>query len=745
MESISLNGTWRATENLGLQAKAGNPQFDDAGWTSLPVPGHWQDVPAFAHFTGRLLYRRTFEWDEEISPSRIYRLRFDGIFYYAKVWLNGTFLGEHEGYFAPASYDITRHLRSGPNAVMVELFCPAEESNAKRMITGILTDWHLKDPLAEPGGIWRGVFIDSYHQIAPEQFDLHTKVDRLPRAPLAPDEYERLIGQGALDPPTAADEGPSMASVSFALEFTGLSPGKITWEATVSPETFVGEPVTMAGSMPGRRGWNRMEASVSVPEPRLWWTWDHGEPDLYRFRLAIRHDEGAPLIIERVIGFRRIELRNWHFYLNGRRIFIRGTNYGPPDTRLARVRPERYKEDLALVRGANLNMVRVHAHIDKPELYEEASRQGVLLWQDFPLQWSYTRAVLPEAKRQAEEMVRLLGNWPAIGVWCCQNEPTQSGPPVETGALRATLGLLSSVARGWNKSTLSPAVAQAIRKQDRSRPIITHAGDAGIVWGGADTHHYWGWYRGKVEELERVLRLFPQTARFVTEYGAQAFPVLESTRKMARGTWPQINWSELNQRYHLQQKVMERHVPADESPTLEHYVAATQAHQAHLIRQYGESLRRKKYRPCGGALQFLFADSAPGVSFAVIDYWRQAKPGYEALRHSMNPVYICTDPPRPAYPIGGAVELKVYLINDRYRPGRGQWSWRLTKEGQVFGESSHPAYIPPDGHVVIVGGVTFPVTEETPLGTMQLTFRLELEGEEPVENHYPIVVSGRVR
>lgn len=743
METISLSGVWKATENLGQQARAGHAGYDDSAWISVPVPGHWQEVPEFAHHTGRLLYRHTFPWEGDAAGQ--VRLRFDGVFYYARVWFNGTYLGEHEGYFAPESYDITRHLLHGTNVVVVELDCPQEDPDQKRMIAGVFTHWHLKDPLAEPGGIWRGVYIDTYRSIAPERFELHTNIERLPPSPIAPDQYERLAALGAVDPPVAGDAGPAGATVSFVLEFTDLEPGRVQWTAAVSPETFDGEPVTLSGSMPGRRGWNRIEASVSIPDPRLWWTWDHGRPDLYRFVLEVRHQEGPPLRLERLIGIRRLELRNWHFYLNGRRIFIRGTNYGPPDIRLARVEPERYKADLELVRGANLNMMRVHAHVDRPELYEEASRQGVLLWQDFPLQWNYARTVLPEARRQAAQMVGLLGHWPAIAVWCCHNEPNQGAAPGPEGPVRSTWSLLTSVARGWNRNTLSPAVAEVIRSHDRMRPVITHSGDFGFVWGGTDTHHYWGWYRGRMEDLEKVFRFFPHTARLVTEYGAQAFPAVESTRKLVQGTWPQINWGELAQRYLLQYRVMERHVPASLAPTLEHYIGASQAYQSTLLKYYAEALRRVKYRPCGGALQFLFADSSPGISFSVVDHERRPKPGYQTLKQCMNPVYICTDPLRPAYPVGGAVELRVYLINDRYRPARGTWSWRISRGGQVLAEESRPAYIPPDGLVPVAGGVTFAIADEIGPGAAELELRLELEGEEAVTNRYLLPIAARVR
>ena len=83
----------------------------------------------------------------------------------------------------------------------------------------------------------------------------------------------------------------------------------------------------------------------------------------------------------------------------------------------------RAKTDIQLAKDAHMNMLRIHAHVDHPAVYQEADEQGILLWQDFPLQWLYAKRILPEALRQSQEMVRLLHNHPSIVIWCLHNEP----------------------------------------------------------------------------------------------------------------------------------------------------------------------------------------------------------------------------------------------------------------------------------------------------------------------------------
>ena len=80
---------------------------------------------------------------------------------------------------------------------------------------------------------------------------------------------------------------------------------------------------------------------------------------------------------------------DWTFSLNGRRIYLRGTNYIATQW-LSQADRAFYARDLRLMVDANLNSIRVHAHLERPEFYDLADEMGILVWQDFPLQWGYT-------------------------------------------------------------------------------------------------------------------------------------------------------------------------------------------------------------------------------------------------------------------------------------------------------------------------------------------------------------------
>ena len=89
-------------------------------------------------------------------------LTFDGLFYQGDVWLDGAYLGDTEGYFAPHTFEVTDALRArGEHHLAVEVTCSRPtDLTAKRNITGVFQHWDCLDPDWNPGGIWRPVRVD---------------------------------------------------------------------------------------------------------------------------------------------------------------------------------------------------------------------------------------------------------------------------------------------------------------------------------------------------------------------------------------------------------------------------------------------------------------------------------------------------------------------------------------------------------------------------------------------------------
>ena len=83
-------------------------------------------------------------------------------------------------------------------------------------------------------------------------------------------------------------------------------------------------------------------------------------------------------------AFRDVRVDDWKFSVNGERLFLKGANLAPTRMALADATVEEIRRDLVLAQDANLDFVRVHAHVARPELYDAADELGLLVWQDLP-------------------------------------------------------------------------------------------------------------------------------------------------------------------------------------------------------------------------------------------------------------------------------------------------------------------------------------------------------------------------
>jgi beta-galactosidase/beta-glucuronidase len=122
------------------------------------VPGHWQLEEAFGPYEGLVLYRCRFA---RRPPARneMVSLRFGGVYYSARVWLNSRYLGDHQGYFSAFEFDVTDILADdAENELLVEVNSPEElAENERETIGGVWARWDGLGPHINPGGIFREV------------------------------------------------------------------------------------------------------------------------------------------------------------------------------------------------------------------------------------------------------------------------------------------------------------------------------------------------------------------------------------------------------------------------------------------------------------------------------------------------------------------------------------------------------------------------------------------------------------
>ncbi|HUS61772.1 MAG TPA: hypothetical protein VMY34_06215, partial [Acidimicrobiales bacterium] len=466
---MELRDGWRAAPaDDHLRRAYPVPEFNDQGWEPIRVPAHWRSTPAFASLDGPLLHRIHFDAPRPAEGRRSW-LVFDGVFYQADVWLDGSYVGDPEGYFFPHAYEVTSDLgERDEHLLAVELTCSRPlDRTAKRNLTGLFQHGDSLDPAWNPGGLWRPVHIEETGPV-------------------------RISRMRVLCP--EASEERAVLAVRVLLDAAEAT--------TVRIRTAIAGVVEHHQVQPVAAGENRLEWEVFVEQPSLWWPHALGSQPLHDVEVDVRCGDELSDRSTVITGLRQVRLERWILSVNSERMFLKGASQGPARMDLAEATPADLDADVALARNAGLDLLRVKGHISRPELYEAADRQGMLVWQDLPLQWGYVRGVRKQAARQAREAVDLLGHHPSIAVWCGHNDPFRIDiPPGESATILsrefrrryATQQMLPS----WNKTILDRSIRRALDHSDHSRPAVPHSGVLpGPFSGGTDSHLSFGWHHG---------------------------------------------------------------------------------------------------------------------------------------------------------------------------------------------------------------------------------------------------------
>ena len=716
---MDLGGVWRY--QVADSDEFAQAAWDTSGWPEMILPRNWF-LGGLDHH-GVVWFRS--EFNVERPTDRYATLRFDGVDYAADVYLNGTHLGHHEGYFEGFAFDATGAVRDGPNTLAVRVDSPFEPVGLdgwhmrKRLIKGVLNHhdcrpgggWVATGQAHNTGGIWNRITLRFHGPIT---------IDRLLlRADLA-DDPPRLVGELTL--------------TNRATEVT------TDLHVQVAPENFDSGCMydgTMIVTVPA--GTSSHDIVLPVPDVHVWQPWDRGFPHLYHVSVT------APQVgfeHHTTFGFRLVTVDEaYRWTVNGRPYFLRGTNYiatqwlaealfpdvaadrrhpFPPPANVSPLTGETWFErDVRLMREANLNLVRVHAHVLPGEFHDACDRAGILVWQDFPFQWGYRDdpEFHAEAERQARAMVEQLYNHPSIIVWCMHNES-----PWDAEWMAGEAG--GSFDPDHNRA-LDQRLTEVARAIDPTRHTQMNSGTG-------DSHVYPGWYYGHWRDYAGG----DHGAPFPTEYGAQALPVIDTTRHIFSRFGPDAGhaalvrfkaWIDTQPKWALAKDMP----PRDEVPpelhddyavwqawrfhdfqppetfytaqvelgdSLEKFIANSQAYQNQIIQLATENYRRHKYDKNNGVIQFMFVEPWPAITWAVLDYWRRPKPGYAVLKTAMQPVLITAAlPPRVGAMTDWSLELMV--VNDLLTAyPRAVGYWRVVNEAGISQESgSYTFRVPADG------------------------------------------------
>lgn len=353
------------------------------------------------------IYKTQFNMD--VVEGQNYELVFNGLNYYADITLNDVCIATSDttyGVFIKRQYDVTNLLKDVNNL----------EVKIRRAQRGDLNigfvDWNPR-PLDESMGITQTVKLRAAGPVSVQDVfvipsldvEKFAEADLEVRVTLKNNLAEAFSGNIVLD---LQDNGTCSVPVELA-----AGEEKIV---AITPE---------------------QAANLHVENPRVWWTYDLGTPELYALNVTVEADGVTSDRKDVTFGIRTIESRLTkddyrQFTLNGKDIIIKGAGW--TDDIFLRDTPEQLERQVKYVMDMNMNTIRFENIWGKDDtIYDLCDRYGVLALVGWSCQWEWENYCgLPEvehvgciiqpkeinlAARYFEDQVIRLHNHPAVFAW----------------------------------------------------------------------------------------------------------------------------------------------------------------------------------------------------------------------------------------------------------------------------------------------------------------------------------------
>ena len=434
-----------------------------------------------------------------------------------------------------------------------------------------------------------------------------------------------------------------------------------------------------------KKGINTVKIPVEISKPILWWCNGLGVPHQYAFEFQLR--KGKIKLDRKLlkIGLRTIELiqqkdeigTGFAFKLNGKMVYMKGANYIPPDSFLPRVKDSIYKALVENARKANMNMLRVWGGGVYPDdsFFDACDEAGILVWQDFMFACSMypgDKNFVENVKQEVIYQVNRLQNHPSLAIWCGNNENDEGWH--NWGWQRQHNYSAADSTQIWNdyKKVFHEVIPNTLDSLVSKEKNVYWPSSPSIGWGRKESmtqgdSHYWGVWWGK-EPFEIYKTKVP---RFMSEYGFQGMPNIETLRKVVSESDLNFNSEALknHQKHPIGYETIREYMERDfVVPTkFEDYIYVSQLLQADGMKTAMEAHRRAKPYNMG-TLYWQFNDCWPVTSWSSLDYFGNWKAFHYQAKRSFENVLISVNEENDFY--------KVYLINDNFE----KYSDQLTLE-----------------------------------------------------------------
>lgn len=324
-------------------------------------------------------------------------LHFGAVDYKADVWLDGQYLGGHEGGYTPFTFDITA-LTDGKDELTLTVRCedrlechqPRGKQSYRPEPFGC---WYT--PVT---GIWQSVWLEGVGYYYPTDFRLTPCLER-----------------ASLKVEVMLNELPARGAIRLTASYQGNVEARQTVQVTtdrlVQTELFLRHGPQLEGI-------------------HMWSPWN---PALYDLTIETLADDQVVDKVDSYFGMRKIEIVDGKILLNNRALYQRlilDQGYWP-DGLLTAPSDDALRRDVELTLKMGYNGARKHQKFEDPRYLYWADKLGLLVWGELPSAYCLCDAEKRNMMRDLSEAIRRDYNHPALITWVPMNE-SWGAPLIET-------------------------------------------------------------------------------------------------------------------------------------------------------------------------------------------------------------------------------------------------------------------------------------------------------------------------
>jgi exo-1,4-beta-D-glucosaminidase len=614
----------------------------DIPGTTYPIGKNFSllSMPNDSPFRCSWWYRTEFTLPASYKGRHVW-LHFGGINNHANIWLNGQLVAGGKviaGAYRTYEFDISPMVnRDGPNALAVETIAQTEKDLGINWV-----DWNPAPPDKDMG-LWRSVYLQSSDAVAI-------------RHPMVVTHF----------PGASLDE----ADLAVETELRNASDKQITGflDGRIEDVKFRQTVILKAGEARTIRFTPDEFPQLRIKNPKIWWPYRMGPQDLHK--LNLRFVVGDDLSDEQNVRFGIREITSAlnaqgarQFYVNGKKILIRGGGWSPD--MLFRTDPARLETDFRYIREMNLNAIRLEGKLETDEFYDRADEQGVLImagWcccDHWELWKKWQRGDLEIASASLRSQILRMRSHPSMLAWL---NGSDMPPPadVETEYIK----VLQET--DWPNPYISSA----------SQASSSVTGKSGVKMTGPYDYvppNYW------LVDTSKYGGAFG----FNTETGpGPAVPLVSCLRRFIPSDhlWPEDSfWN-----YHAGSEGFRDLSHFDGAmkaiygpPTgLDDYEIKSQAMAYDGERAMFEAYSRNKYTSTG-VIQWMLNNAWPSLIWHLYDYYQQPAGGYFGTKKACEPLHV-----QYSYD-----DNSIVVVNSLYRKFTG-----LIVTARLYDDSLHERF-----------------------------------------------------